>query len=83
MRKLMDKQASAAVRSAADSDDETLLMCLQASDMEALGLLFQRYAGLIIRSGPKIARGCVIATGRPQSPCAGVGAPPISALPDS
>jgi len=35
MRKLMDKQASTAVRSAVDSDDETLLMCLQASDMES------------------------------------------------
>ena len=52
-RKLIDEQASAPVRPAADSDDQTLLMCLQASDMEALGLLFQRYAGLML----SIARG--------------------------
>ena len=32
MRKLMEKQPSVAVCSVADSDDETLLMCLQASD---------------------------------------------------
>jgi RNA polymerase sigma-70 factor (ECF subfamily) len=56
MRKLMDKQASGAVRSAVDSDDETLLMCLQASDMEALGVLFQRYAGLMLSIARRVLR---------------------------
>ncbi len=55
-RKLKDKQASAAVRSAADSDDETLLMRLQASDMEALGLLFHRYAGLMLSIARRVLR---------------------------
>ena len=56
MRKLMEKQPSAAVCSAADSDDETLLMCLQASDMEALGSLFQRYAGLMLSIARRVLR---------------------------
>jgi len=56
MRKLLDQQASAAVRSAADADDETLLMCLQASDMEALGVLFQRYAGLMLSIARRVLR---------------------------
>jgi RNA polymerase sigma-70 factor (ECF subfamily) len=56
VRKLMEKQASAAVHSAADSDDEALLTCLQASDMEALGVLFQRYAGLMLSIARRVLR---------------------------
>ena len=56
MRKLMEKLPSAAVCSAADSDDETLLTCLQASDMEALGVLFQRYADLMLSIARRVLR---------------------------
>jgi RNA polymerase sigma-70 factor (ECF subfamily) len=55
-RKLMDKHARAAVCPAVDRDDEALLMCLQASDMEALGLLFQRYAGMMLSIARRVLR---------------------------
>jgi RNA polymerase sigma-70 factor, ECF subfamily len=55
-RKLTEKQASAAVSTAVEPDDETLLVRLQASDMEALGLLFQRYARLMLAIARRVLR---------------------------
>lgn len=55
-RKVIHKRASAAVGSAVEPDDETLLMRLQASDMEALRLLFQRYSRLIFSVARRVLK---------------------------
>ncbi len=55
-RTLIGEQPSAAVTSAAEPDDETLLLRMQASDMEALGLLFHRYARLTLGIARRVLR---------------------------
>jgi RNA polymerase sigma-70 factor, ECF subfamily len=55
-RTLIDEQRSAAVTSAAEPDDEMLLLRMQASDVEALGLLFHRYARLTLGIARRVLR---------------------------
>lgn len=55
-RKLIGKQVSTAVSATAEPDDETLLLRMQASDMEALGLLFHRYSRLVLGIARRVLR---------------------------
>jgi RNA polymerase sigma-70 factor (ECF subfamily) len=54
--RLIARQARTTVNSVHEPDDETLLLRIQAVDMEALGLLFQRYARLILAIARNIVR---------------------------
>lgn len=55
-RALIGEQPRVAVTSAPEPDDETLLLRMQASDMEALGLLFHRYARLTLGIARRVLR---------------------------
>ena len=51
---LIDEQTSASVRSTVEPDDETLLMRLQAGNMDALRIVFQRYSRLIFTIASRV-----------------------------
>jgi RNA polymerase sigma-70 factor (ECF subfamily) len=53
---LVETRTSAAVRSTVEPDDETLLLQVQASNREALKLLFQRYSSLIFSVARSVLR---------------------------
>jgi RNA polymerase sigma-70 factor (ECF subfamily) len=55
-RELIEKPANAAERPSAEPDDETLLLRMQLADMEALGLLFRRYARLTLGIARRVLR---------------------------
>jgi RNA polymerase sigma-70 factor (ECF subfamily) len=55
-RKLIDAPSNARECPSAEPDDETLLVRLQACDMEALGLLFRRYSRLTLGIARRVLR---------------------------